>query len=284
MPKSAPHDDASHAAGPPRHEAATRRRNEPDAGTGFDAFYMGTRRRLLLQALAISGNLSTARHAVREAFIAAQHHWHKVGPSPDPEAWVRQRACASAARHVSRSARLEAKATPAQSEVLGALRELPGTDRSAVVLAHLGRLGDPEIGRQLAQRPTAVARRVARASHHLAARLDCSSEELRSRLESLAPLVTSPGLPRVSAVRRRGARRRRAHILGGTALALIMTVGTGWFVSTQAPAVSDAVRRAQTHPVTTAMMLTTADLTGLGTGWSTDPANTSSAASVCPPR
>ena len=64
----------------------------------FDDFYLSTRRRLVLQAYALTGDLSAGRQAVREAFVAARHHWRKVGRLDDPEEWVRQRAWGMAQR------------------------------------------------------------------------------------------------------------------------------------------------------------------------------------------
>ena len=264
--------------------SGARRRAEPDPGADFQAFYMSTRRRLLLQALAISGTLSSARHAVRQSYIAAQHHWRKVGSAPDPEAWVRQRACATAARSVARSGRVEKSADPAQTAVLEALRDLDGHDRSVLVLIHLGRLDPVAVGRQLAMRPALVAERLARANQQISARLSCEPGEVRARLETLAPLVTSPGLPRVDAVRRRGARRRRTHIGGGAVFAILFTIAAGWLVSTHAPAVSDAVRKAEAKPVTMAMLVPGGQVSGLGTGSWTTTSGDRSLRSVCQPR
>jgi len=271
MPQPLPQDTVPGPAPTPEGSSGARHRTAPGDDAGFQAFYLATRRRLLLQALAIAGNLSTARHAVRESYIAAHHHWRKVGASSEPEAWVRQRACATAARTSRGNRQIEKTADPEQSTVLAALAALPTPERCVVALVHLGRLPIPVVGRQLAMRPDLAAERLANATRELTDSLGCSPEELRPRLESLAPLVTSPGLPRADAVRRRGVRRRRSHIVGGTALAVALIVGAGWFVSTHAPRASDAVRRAESRPVTTAMLLTGADLSPLGTGWSASP-------------
>src|SRR3954454_23287521 len=76
-----------------------------DVGVGpdFDDFYLASRRRLVLSAYALTGDLGAARNAVGDAFVAARHHWRKVGRLPDPEEWVRARAWTIAQRrHVSR--------------------------------------------------------------------------------------------------------------------------------------------------------------------------------------
>ena len=64
----------------------------------FDAFYKDARERLLMQTYALTGDLPAARSAVRDAFVAAWHHWRKVSRRPDPESWVRPQAWAHAQR------------------------------------------------------------------------------------------------------------------------------------------------------------------------------------------
>src|SRR5690606_1039230 len=43
----------------------------------FDAFYKESRDRLVVQTLALTGDLAVARSAVREAFVVTWHHWRK---------------------------------------------------------------------------------------------------------------------------------------------------------------------------------------------------------------
>jgi len=50
------------------------------AEESFDSFYLATRRQLLHQAFALTGDLPPAQAAVRDAYVAAWHHWHKVKP------------------------------------------------------------------------------------------------------------------------------------------------------------------------------------------------------------
>src|SRR6478735_3638857 len=69
----------------------------------FDAFYKDARERLLVQTFALTGDLSAARSAVRDSFVAAWHHWRKVSRLEDPESWVRPHAWAHAQRrHTTR--------------------------------------------------------------------------------------------------------------------------------------------------------------------------------------
>src|ERR1044072_5776428 len=132
---------------------------EPD----FDEFYLASRRRLVLETYALTGDLSAARNAVRDAFEAAYHHWRKVSRLPDPEEWVRPRAWAMAQRrHVARLWHREKGMSAEQKNVLDALHHLPDQQRRAFLLAHLAGFTTPGIGRELGES-------VARIEHQLEA-------------------------------------------------------------------------------------------------------------------
>ncbi|MGN6251986.1 MAG: hypothetical protein ACTHNS_09270 [Marmoricola sp.] len=245
------------------------RRPRPDPAA-FDAFYLGSRRRLLLQCLALTGDLDASRGAVRDAFVAAQQHWRKVGPLEHPEDWVRPRAWAIAQRRsVARIWHREKGLTAAQTAVLDALSALTDLQRRTVLLAHLAALSLPGIGRELGQTQPVIEQALQQGTGALALALDCDSALIRARLESLAPVVTKPGLPRVTVVRRSARRRHRAQQLGACVLGVALVLGGGWFVTAEGDlgpgggARAAERARAVEHPVTAAMLLTAADLTGL---------------------
>src|SRR6188472_1539273 len=92
------------------------------AGPDFDEFYLASRRRLVLETYALTGDLRAARSAVRDAFEAAAHHWRKVSRFSDPEEWVRPRAWSMAQRrHVARLWHREKGLSAEQKGVLDAL-------------------------------------------------------------------------------------------------------------------------------------------------------------------
>lgn len=250
--------------GPTRREENRRRPSpSPDRPTvlDFDDFYLSTRRRLLLQCLALTGNLATSRTAVRDAYVAAYHHWRKVSRLPDPESWVRPRAWATAQRRSAAHLRHREKNLDAQqSAVLEALGRLSDPQRKSLLLAHLAALPMDAVGPELSLPRAVVEQHLQQASAALALDLGCESAAIRTQLESLAPTVTSPGLPRVTSVRRNGVRRRRWHAFGGSALALALVAGAGWLVSTEAAGVSPSTRIAAERPVRAAMLLSAADL------------------------
>ena len=69
----------------------------------FDSFYRATRRQLLHQAFALTGDLPAAQSAVRDAYVGAWQHWRKVSRLGDPLDWVRPRAWQLAQRrHTAR--------------------------------------------------------------------------------------------------------------------------------------------------------------------------------------
>src|SRR4051794_8869807 len=131
----------------------------PDLTMGdFDAFYLDSRRRLVLEAYALTGDLSAARSAVRDAYVAAHHHWNKVSRLADPEEWVRPRAWAMAQRrHVARLWHREKGLSTEQKRVLDALHHLPDQQRKILLLTHLAGLPAEVIGRELGETPKRVA-------------------------------------------------------------------------------------------------------------------------------
>ena len=69
----------------------------------YDSFYRSTRRDVLLQTFALTGDLRAAQGAVRDAYVAAWQHWRKVSRLENPLDWVRPRAWQLAQRrHTAR--------------------------------------------------------------------------------------------------------------------------------------------------------------------------------------
>src|SRR4051812_50136859 len=56
----------------------------------FDAFYLGSSRRVLGQVYAMTGNRAEAEDAVAEAYLKAWDRWTTVRDCDSPEAWVRR--------------------------------------------------------------------------------------------------------------------------------------------------------------------------------------------------
>ena len=115
----------------------------------FDDFYRGTRARLVAYLFAVGGDLAEAQDAAQEAYTRAWQHWSSLAGSTDPEAWVRTvgwRVLAHRWRSLRSRRRAQyrqgtPRSSPAPSEdtviLVAALRQLPESQRHALVLYHL---------------------------------------------------------------------------------------------------------------------------------------------------
>lgn len=206
----------------------------------FDEFYVQSRRRLLLQTFALTGDLGAARSAVRDAYVAARQHWTKVGRLDEPEDWVRPRAWGIAQRrHNTRPWHKEKGLPQGQTAVLEALQKLSDSERRTLLLTHLAALPMAEIGREIGLTRERAEQLLQSATASTALALDIDSTGIRAALCELEPAVAGTRLPRAPVIRRSGLRRRRVHAVSATVLLVLVTVGAGAFVvepSGQAPA------------------------------------------------
>lgn len=237
-------------------------------GLEFDDFFLTSRRRLVLSAYALTGDLGASANAVRDAFVLARHHWRKVGRLPDPEEWVRPRAWAMAQRrHVARLWHRETGVGAEQKDVLDALHHLPDQQRKALLLAHLAGLSVPDIGRELGATPGRIEERLEQATEAFARETRTQPGDVAETLELLAPLAESAALPGAATIEQQGRRRGRWHALGGTAALIALTLLGGLFVvrgGVDAPAAgSSSGAPAEENPVTEQMLLQLPQVTPL---------------------
>jgi DNA-directed RNA polymerase specialized sigma24 family protein len=237
----------------------------------FDDFYLASRRRLVLSAYALTGDLGAARNAVGDAFVEARQHWRKVGRLPDPEEWVRPRAWAIAQRrHVGRLWHREKGISDEQRAVLDALHHLPDQQRKVLLLAHLAALSTADIGRELGETTQRVEERLASATGSFGEETGTPPEGVGAALESLASIAEAAALPGASVIHRDGQRRRWLHTIGGTVVLLGLTLVAGMFVvrgGVQAPAsADDEAARPEAHPVTEQMLLSLPQARALAPG------------------
>jgi DNA-directed RNA polymerase specialized sigma24 family protein len=196
----------------------------------FDSFYLKTRRDLVHQTFALTGDLAAAQGAVRDTYVAAWHHWHKVKAHEDPRDWVRPRAWALAQRrHTARLWQRTRDLSAEDRAVLDAIHKLPGAERRALLVAQLA--GVPlEVGaRELNVTQAMLERQLQSASAGIAVTLDIDPATVRGRLLDLGGAAQRATLPRPSAVRRAGRTRRRTHTVVAAAVATFLAVGTGAF-------------------------------------------------------
>lgn len=206
---------------------------DPEA---FDAFYADTRERLLLQTYALTGDLRASRTAVRQAYVAASHHWRKVSRAEDPEALVRGWARAHAQRRhavrlVPRMLHDESPDDPAAKAVLDALGKLSTPQRTMLVLTALSSGTLDQIAREAGLTTEAAGVQLQHATAQVSLSCDIPSAEVPQALDTLRSATADVPLPRATIVRRAGAARRRTHtVVGVTATAAIL-VASGLVVS-----------------------------------------------------
>jgi DNA-directed RNA polymerase specialized sigma24 family protein len=248
----------------------------------FDAFYADARQRLLLQTYALTGDLPAARSAVRDAFVAAWHHWHKVTRRGEPEAWARPHAWQHAQRrHTARLWHRDRSLAPELRATLEALSELTGQQRKALLLHELAGLSGADLARELALPEASADRQLRLAAAQFAIHRDIDPELVGETLQGLSARTEDVRFPRATIIRRTGTARRRTHTLVGVAIGSATVVAAGTLVGT-GPGVSAVLAAARgtdsaTHQpreehLPARALLTPTSLTGLaaaGTTFST---------------
>ena len=239
------------------------------SGPEFDEFYLASRRRLVLETYALTGDLSAARSAVRDAFEAAGHHWRKVSRLPDPEEWVRPRAWAMAQRrHVARLWRREKGLSAEQKTVLDALHHLPDQQRRVLLLAHVAGFTTPTSDASWARARPGSSTSSRRPPLSFCKETGAPAEGVLAAIELLAPIAEATALPPAPIIARAGRRRRRAHAVGGVVVLLALTLAGGLFVvrgGVEKPAAAADPGPAP-KPVTEEMMLSLAQVQSVAPG------------------
>jgi DNA-directed RNA polymerase specialized sigma24 family protein len=197
----------------------------------FDAFYAEARDRVLVQAFALTGDLPASRGAVRDAFIAAWHHWAKVRRLEDPEGWVRPHAWSHAQRrHTARIWHRDRSLDPGVRATLDALARLPVSSRRALLLTQLTTTSREEMAREVGLTLAEAERRLRAATTQFSLHRDVPTTALRPLFDQLVQICADQRWPRATIIRRSGAARRRTHALGGALLVVAALVGSGLFV------------------------------------------------------
>jgi DNA-directed RNA polymerase specialized sigma24 family protein len=194
----------------------------------FDSFYLKTRRALVHQTFALTGDLPAAQRAVRDAYVAAWHHWRKVGTYADPVGWVRPRAWAQAQRrHSARLWHRNRTLSDRERAVLDALHQLTGAERRALLLVELADREPEQAARELGVTSDSLVRDHAAGAAKTAVTLRTTADSLPAVLGELAGTATEAELPRAAVVRREGTVRRRWHTLVAAAATALVAVGAG---------------------------------------------------------
>ncbi len=150
----------------------------------FDDFYTASFSRITAQVYAMIGDRDEAQECVQEAFVRAWAHRRKLERADHPEAWVRTTAYRLA---VSRWRRTRLARRPADRAVgtatetagpsethvalVAALRQLPESQRQALVLHHIADLPVADVAREVGAPEGTVKARLSRGRTALAALL-----------------------------------------------------------------------------------------------------------------
>ena len=194
----------------------------------FDSFYHATRHGLVHQTFALTGDLPAAQGAVRDAYVAAWHHWRKVSAAEDPEAWVRPRAWALAQRrHSARIWHRNRGLSEQDAATLEAVAKLPVAQRRTLLLTQLAGVPLDEAARELGVPREVAERNLQAATANFAVALDTDSVTVRARLVALEHTVADTRLPRASIIRRAGSKRRREHTAIAAAAATVVAIASG---------------------------------------------------------
>ncbi len=194
----------------------------------FDQFYKDVRTRLLLLTYCLTGDLPSARAAVRDTFVVTWHHWRKVSRLEDPEAWARMRACSHAQRrHTAKLWHREKGLDPEVKATLDALGKLSVTERKVLLLTQLTTASLEEISREVGKPRHETERELQIATSQFAVHRDVPTTSIRSIFEPVRVHVETVRWPRPTIVRRAGATRRRTHTVIGVAATVATLVVTG---------------------------------------------------------
>ncbi len=198
----------------------------------FDAFYAESRDRLLVLAYALTGDLPASRGAVRDAYIAAWHHWSKLKRLDDPETWVRPHAWSHAQRrHTARIWHRDRKLDPDVRATLDALAKLPLPARKTLLLRHLTHASDQEAAREVGLSLGDAEARLDAATVQVAAQREVATSDVPGLLRRLTAQCAGQRWPRATIVRRAGTARRRSHALVGVCLVVGALAGSGFLVA-----------------------------------------------------
>ncbi len=194
----------------------------------FDSFYQATRRNLLLQTFALTGDLTAAQSAVKDAYVAAWHLWRKVGPLEDREGWVRARAWQLAQRrHAGRIWHRNKGISEDDRHILDALARIPAVRRRVVLLHVLAEVPLDAAARELGLTQETARRHLDAGVAALAEALAVPPEAVRVRLLQLSGAASSVTLPRAPLVRRQGQKRRQGHTIAAAMVAVAIAIGAG---------------------------------------------------------
>ncbi|MFT4010456.1 MAG: hypothetical protein QM655_10495 [Nocardioidaceae bacterium] len=191
----------------------------------FDSFYRSTRDDLVLQTLLLTGDLTAAAGAVRDAYAITWQHWRKVTSRGEPIDHTRPLAWRLATRrHTGRIWHRNKGLSDSDREVLDALHQLGAGERRAVLLIDVAKVAPELAGHELAVTRQVAQQRLETGRAALAEKLGPS---WLTRLRGLRTPARAAKLPRTQTVQRAGRDRGRLIVIGSVVGAVALTVLVG---------------------------------------------------------
>jgi hypothetical protein len=196
----------------------------------FDAFYHDSRRQVLHQTYALTGDLTAAVLAVQTAYAHAWQHWTKLRLS-DPLGQVRSEAMRLASLRRGTQLLRRRRREDTDTELLEALGALSSTARRLVLLQTAGGLDIAGAAREVGMTAEDAVETTDRAVTALEDRLDASTGQIERRLHNLRRITDAATLPRASTIRRSGTRRRHRNTLIAVVTSAAVIAGAGFLVT-----------------------------------------------------
>lgn len=195
----------------------------------FESFYRGTRSDVLLGAFLLTGDLTAATTATRDAYAIAWQHWKKLAErrasGTDATASVRSNAWKLAARrHTGRIWHRNKGLSEAERDILDGLHQLPPAQRRALILVDVAGVELAAAGRELSLTAVATATRL---EESRAAVREHLGPDYVARLSSLKSVASASRLPRAPVLMRAGRKRQRVQAVVAVMAAVALTVGAG---------------------------------------------------------
>jgi hypothetical protein len=199
----------------------------------FDAFYHDTRRQVLHQTYALTGDLGAAILAVQDAYAHAWQHWPKLRQS-DPLVQVRPEAMRLATLRRGTHLLRRKRRADTDTELLSALGSLSATARRLVLLQTAGGLDLAGAAREVGLTADDAVDVTDRAVTELEDTLNASTGEIEQRLHDLRRITDAATLPRASIIRRSGTRRKHRNTLVAVAASAAVIGAAGYVVTAPA--------------------------------------------------
>lgn len=195
----------------------------------FDDLYRASRFDVLLQTFLLTGDLTAATSAVKDAYAITWQHWPKVlkrqAKGEDPLSYLRPLAWRLAQRrHTGRIWHRNKGLGEEHKEVLDAVHRLGASHRRVVLLVEVAGLEPADAARELAMTHDSAQRRLDEARSEL---VDALGPAYLERLLGMAGPAAAVRLPRPTVLLRAGRERRRVQTVIAVLGAVALTVGVG---------------------------------------------------------